>query len=266
MSSFTTNPLQSSSEAIEESSDDNKRTAVDNQQQQQVERTMDRTISSAPSPAATTSKRKTHTRRHPHISDPDDHSDDTQGLVGHEQPPHYDSDLTGSYNNISEATTAAMAAHSHQSAVTPYQEDRMRRKLQFFFMNPIEKWKAKRRFPYKFVVQVIKIILVTMQLCLFAHSRYSHINFTYDNQVSFSHLFLRGWESGMEVTSYPPETGPLSVYVKDDFYETINFAATGYSNLSAAIGECSELACVLFFVLGCLCRIAYRFFPCIDEL
>jgi mucolipin len=47
-------------------------------------------------------------------------------------------------------------------------EEKMRRKLRFFFMNPIEKWQAKRRFPYKFVVQVIKIILVTVQV------RYCH--------------------------------------------------------------------------------------------
>lgn len=33
-------------------------------------------------------------------------------------------------------------------------EERMRRRLQFFFMNPIQKWKAKRKFPYKFFVQV----------------------------------------------------------------------------------------------------------------
>lgn len=42
----------------------------------------------------------------------------------------------------------------------------MRRKLKFFFMNPIEKWQAKRRFPYKFLVQVFKIVLVTMQVCI----------------------------------------------------------------------------------------------------
>lgn len=73
-----------------------------------------------------------------------------------------------------------------------HHQEKMRRRLQFFFMNPIEKWQAKRRFPYKFVVQVIKLVLVTMQLCLFAHSRYNHVNYTWDNKVTFSHLFLRG--------------------------------------------------------------------------
>jgi len=75
----------------------------------------------------------------------------------------------------------------------------MRRKLRFFFMNPIEKWQAKRRFPYKFIVQVIKIILVTVQLCLFAHNNYMHVNYTWDNRVTFSHLFLMGWDPTQEV-------------------------------------------------------------------
>lgn len=44
------------------------------------------------------------------------------------------------------------------SPMAIYNEERMKRKLQFYFMNPIEKWQARRKFPYKFVVQVICII------------------------------------------------------------------------------------------------------------
>lgn len=86
--------------------------------------------------------------------------------------------------------------------MTMFAEEKMRRKLKFFFMNPIEKWQAKRRFPYKFIVQVIKILLVTVQLCLFAHNNYIHVNYTWDNRIAFSHLFLRGWDSSLEVTYY----------------------------------------------------------------
>lgn len=43
---------------------------------------------------------------------------------------------------------------SRRSAAASFNEEKMRRRLQFFFMNPIEKWQAKRRFPYKFFVQV----------------------------------------------------------------------------------------------------------------
>ncbi|CAH0729480.1 unnamed protein product, partial [Brenthis ino] len=118
-------------------------------------------------------------------------------------------------------------------------EEKMRRKLQFFFMNPIEKWQAKRKFPYKFVVQVIKIVLVTLQLCLFAHNRYNHVNYTWDNRISFSHLFLLGWDSTREINAYPPGAGPLAVYKVDEFYNALDYAYTGYSNLSNAIGPYS---------------------------
>lgn len=138
--------------------------------------------------------------------------------------------LTGPQASSSTAQLSTMSTGS---------EERMRRKLQFFFMNPIEKWQAKRKFPYKFVVQVIKIILVTMQLCLFAHSRYNHVNYTWDNRVSFSHLFLRGWDESSEVESYPPSKGPLALYVENDFFQTIDYAVKGYSNLSVAIGTYS---------------------------
>lgn len=123
-----------------------------------------------------------------------------------------------------------------------YQEERMRRKLKFFFMNPIEKWQAKRRFPYKFIVQVIKIVLVTVQLCLFAHSDYMHVNYAWDNRISFSHLFLRGWDTTQEVPAYPPATGPLAIYKQDDFYKTIDYALDGYYNLNNAIGSYSYTA------------------------
>lgn len=127
----------------------------------------------------------------------------------------------------------------HRSTMPLLTEERMRRKLQFFFMNPIEKWQAKRRFPYKFVVQVIKIILVTLQLCLFAFSRYYHENYTWDNKITFSHLFLKGWDSTREINAYPPAAGPLAIYKIEEFYDTIDYAYYGYAELNKTIGPYS---------------------------
>lgn len=127
----------------------------------------------------------------------------------------------------------------HNTTMLLLTEEKMRRKLQFFFMNPIEKWQAKKRVPYKFIVQVTKIILVTMQLCLFAYSRYNHVNYTWDNRITFSHLFLRGWDSTREINAYPPGSGPLAIYKIDEFYSTINYAYRGYANVSNAIGSYS---------------------------
>lgn len=145
---------------------------------------------------------------------------------------------TNSGNN--HETGQGFSGNSNNSSANVNQiEEKMRRKLQFFFMNPIEKWKAKRKFPYKFVVQLIKIVLVTLQLCLFAHNRYNHVNYTWDNRISFSHLFLLGWDSTREINAYPPGAGPLAVYKLDEFYDTLDYAYAGYSNLSNAIGPYS---------------------------
>nr|XP_012232652.1 PREDICTED: mucolipin-3-like isoform X2 [Linepithema humile] len=127
-------------------------------------------------------------------------------------------------------------------SVTTFAEEKMRRKLRFFFMNPIEKWQAKRRFPYKFVVQVVKIILVTVQLCLFAHNNYMHVNYTWDNRITFSHLFLMGWDSTQEVPAYPPATGPLAVYKRSGFFDAIDYALSGYYHIDDAIGSYSYIA------------------------
>nr|NVI71472.1 transient receptor potential cation channel, mucolipin ortholog [Cucujiformia] len=66
-----------------------------------------------------------------------------------------------------------------------------------------------------------------------------HVNYTWDNRISFSHLFLKGWDATREINSYPPTAGPLAVYLIDDFYETLDFAFEGYSNLSKAVGSYS---------------------------
>ncbi|CAG9767768.1 unnamed protein product [Ceutorhynchus assimilis] len=118
-------------------------------------------------------------------------------------------------------------------------EERMRRKLQFFFMNPIEKWRAKNRFPYKFFIQLAKIILVTLQLCLYAYSSYNHVNYTWDNKIAFSHLFLKDWDATREVNVYPPAVGPLAIYRQENFFKTLDYAYENYANLSEAVGSYS---------------------------
>jgi len=42
--------------------------------------------------------------------------------------------------------------------------DSMRRRLRFYFMNPLEKWDTKRQFPYKLTIQLVKIFFVTLQV------------------------------------------------------------------------------------------------------
>ncbi|XP_043261130.1 mucolipin-3-like isoform X2 [Colletes gigas] len=146
----------------------------------------------------------------------------------------------------------------HLTYNVTFAEEKMRRKLKFFFMNPIEKWQAKRRFPYKFAVQVIKIILVTVQLCLFAHRNYMHVNYAWDNRLAFSHLFLKEWDTLREVPAYPPATGPMAIYTQDDFYSTIDYALDGYYNVSNAIGSYSYITEDNSVVPVVLCLYQYK--------
>ena len=43
--------------------------------------------------------------------------------------------------------------------------DKLRRSLKYHFMNPYQKWKANGHFPWKLVLQLIKIVFVTAQVC-----------------------------------------------------------------------------------------------------
>ena len=45
--------------------------------------------------------------------------------------------------------------------------DRLRRQLKYYFMSPIDKWRAKGRIPYKLCLQAFKIVFVTLQLIIF---------------------------------------------------------------------------------------------------
>ncbi|XP_071536411.1 mucolipin-3-like isoform X3 [Panulirus ornatus] len=115
--------------------------------------------------------------------------------------------------------------------------DRMRRRLKFFFMNPMEKWHARRRFPWKLLLQIFKIVVVTAQLCLFAQQRYNHVNYLWDTKVSFSHLFIKEWDTSREIQAYPPSNGPLAVYKKSIFYEYLEYAVIAYVRIpEEAIG------------------------------
>lgn len=81
------------------------------------------------------------------------------------------------------------------NADTPHLEERMRRRLQYFFMNPCQKYKAKKRKPYKLLLQIIKIALVTSQLCIFGQSNLNMVYFKHKNDNIMTMAFLRSNQS-----------------------------------------------------------------------
>lgn len=46
----------------------------------------------------------------------------------------------------------------------PLEEEDLRRRLKYFFMSPCDKFRAKGRKPFKLMLQVVKILVVTVQV------------------------------------------------------------------------------------------------------
>ncbi|XP_040043181.2 mucolipin-1a [Gasterosteus aculeatus] len=100
------------------------------------------------------------------------------------------------------------------------EEEAIRRKLKYFFMSPCDKYHAKGRKPYKLILQMLKIIIVTAQLVLFGLSNQVVVTFKEENTVTFRHLFLKDYDE----SSYDS----YAVYTQEDVYEHLFYAVEKY--------------------------------------
>ncbi|XP_048473819.1 mucolipin-1a isoform X2 [Rhincodon typus] len=100
------------------------------------------------------------------------------------------------------------------------QEEELRRKLKYFFMSPCDKFRAKGRKPFKLLVQILKLIVVTVQLILFGLSNQMVVDFTEENTMTFKHLFLKDYTDGSD-DSY-------AVYTQKDVYDSIFYTVEQY--------------------------------------
>lgn len=111
-------------------------------------------------------------------------------------------------------------------------QNKLKYKLKYFLMNPIEKWKTKGKIPWKLGLQVIKIIIITVQLGLFGSDNYKYEQQKYNTEVSLRHIFLKNWKAGRDNVVYPPSFGPYAVYTKSQFFENVNFVVDKHSSIS----------------------------------
>uniref|UniRef100_A0A8C9U626 Mucolipin TRP cation channel 1 n=1 Tax=Scleropages formosus TaxID=113540 RepID=A0A8C9U626_SCLFO len=105
-------------------------------------------------------------------------------------------------------------------SVVRMEEEALRRKLKYFFMSPCDKYHAKGRKPYKLGLQLLKIVIVTIQLVLFGLSNQMVVTFKEENSASFKHLFLKGYKGGSDST--------LAIYTQSDVYSHIIFTIEQY--------------------------------------
>uniref|UniRef100_A0A8D0DV09 Mucolipin TRP cation channel 2 n=1 Tax=Salvator merianae TaxID=96440 RepID=A0A8D0DV09_SALMN len=105
------------------------------------------------------------------------------------------------------------------------EEESLREDLKFYFMNPCEKYRARRQIPWKLGLQILKIVMVTTQLILFGLSNQLVVSFKEENTMAFKHLFLKNY-SGVDEDDYS-----CSIYTQQDVYDSIFFAINQYRQL-----------------------------------
>ncbi|XP_051902031.1 mucolipin-3 isoform X1 [Hippocampus zosterae] len=99
----------------------------------------------------------------------------------------------------------------------------LRRRLKYFFMNPCQKYKARGRKPWKLMLQILKIALITAQLVSFGLSNEMMVTFKDENLMTFRHLFLKGYKDH--------QLGGHVLHTKTDVYDHIYYIINSYINL-----------------------------------
>ncbi|XP_055007547.1 mucolipin-3 isoform X1 [Boleophthalmus pectinirostris] len=111
----------------------------------------------------------------------------------------------------------------HIRSLESHMVEDFRRKLKYFFMNPCEKYKARGRKPWKLLIQVFKIVIITVQLVSFGLSNEMMVTFKDESLLTFKHLFLKGFKDHQMQT--------YAIYTKADLYNHIYFVTDRYLHL-----------------------------------
>uniref|UniRef100_A0A3B4AGS5 Uncharacterized protein n=1 Tax=Periophthalmus magnuspinnatus TaxID=409849 RepID=A0A3B4AGS5_9GOBI len=104
-------------------------------------------------------------------------------------------------------------------------EENLRDDLKFYFMSPCEKYRARRHFPWKMGVQILKIIMITTQLVLFGLNNQLVVAYKEENAMTLKNLFLKGY-SGVD-----PDDYSVAVYSQQGVYDSLFYIFDQYSQL-----------------------------------
>ncbi|KAM9848435.1 mucolipin-3 [Aulostomus maculatus] len=115
------------------------------------------------------------------------------------------------------------ADHQHQSLDDLDHVECLRRKIKYYFMNPCEKYHARGRKPWKLILQIIKIAIITIQLVSFGLSNQMVVTFKEENLMTFKHLFLKDYSDGSMDT--------YALYRQADVYDHISYIIEQYELL-----------------------------------
>ena len=122
---------------------------------------------------------------------------------------------------------AAMSSgprHNEENGHVQTGEEMIRRKLSWYFSNPYQKFRLRGRKPWKLVLQIVKIILITAQATWFAVDLQSVVSFDTDNLASFRHIFIKDYPGGLKF---------VPVFTKPGLYERMHYVWSQYHNFTS---------------------------------
>ncbi|XP_068175152.1 mucolipin-3 [Antennarius striatus] len=126
----------------------------------------------------------------------------------------------------------------------------LRRKIKYYFMNPCEKYHARGRKPWKLILQIVKIAIITVQLISFGLSNQMVVTFKEENLMTFRHLFLKDYDGSIET---------YAVYRQTDVYDHIGYVMDQYGHLqNITVGNHAYKKDGSFYTPLSLCQEFYR--------
>lgn len=145
----------------------------------------------------------------------------------------------------------------------------MKARIQYHFMNPIKKFRARRRKPWKLLLQIVKIVLVTVQICLFGFDRFSLVTFLENNHLALKHLFLKDFKNvqqGVEVYTRSQLYNYLH-YAHEQYYQIRDVAlgSYGYTNMVNGSEPPPMRLCYSYYAAGGIENNTYIFNPVVQQ-
>ena len=160
-------------------------------------------------------------------SDPGEDSSDEQMLL---QMSHNHFNFINFENTLEEhrETPSMTAAFSGTNQDLQKYEKYLKNRIRYYFMTPCQKWKFKNRKPFKLSIQLMKIVLVTLQVVLFGTLSMETSDYISSNLETFRTLFLNEDLAQAKLTD---GSEGLALAQKSNFYTSINHVRKIYSEI-----------------------------------
>ncbi|XP_016886783.1 mucolipin-3 isoform X2 [Cynoglossus semilaevis] len=131
-------------------------------------------------------------------------------------------EFSDSYDGCEADAPASWAEQQHECVQELDEVETLRRKVKFYFMNPCEKYHARGRKPWKLMLQIVKIAIITIQLVYFGLSNQMVVQFREENLITFKQIFLKDFDE---------DTDTYAIYRQDDVYKHIEFIIYQFGRL-----------------------------------